>query len=357
MENEGDLTEHSKKILILYTGGTIGMARSEKGYVPQNGYFEKLLDEIPELKHPEMPDYEILVFEPLLDSSNIGSDDWNRILHTIELYYDQYDGFIVLHGTDTMSYTASAISFMIDGLNKNIIFTGSQIPLCEIRNDAREHIITSLMICANYNLEEVSLYFKNKLLRACSSSKLNANSFNAFFSPNTQPLLTVGIKFDILSNTNIADLEFKNTPYTTVTAETPIIFRTIKSPSPDIAVIRLFPGIKQDTIESIAKSSEGVIIEAYGAGNGPVRDIDFESIFNSLEEKEVLCLLISQCLRGGVSVGAYGTSLAHYSVSVGYDMTFEAALAKMYYVLSLKMPYSIKKRFLSENLRGELNGA
>lgn len=345
----------TKKILIIYTGGTIGMARSDRGYIPQSGYFEMLLNQMPELKLPEMPDYEILVFEPLLDSSNIGPRDWNRILHTIELYYEQYDGFIVLHGTDTMSYTASAISFMIEGLDKNIIFTGSQIPLCEVRNDAREHIITSLLICANYNLKEVSLYFKNKLLRACRSSKINANSFNAFFSPNTPPLLTVGIRFDILSNTNKADIALKNEIFSATAFKRPVVFRKIKNPEPLIGVIRLFPGISEQNLAMILNTDfDGLIIEAYGAGNGPVDAIDFKAFFEALKLKNTISLLVSQCLRGGVTAGAYGTSLAHFDVASGYDMTFEAALAKMYYVLSIPVPRGIRCSLLSENLRGEL---
>lgn len=345
-----------KRILILYTGGTIGMARSKHGYVPQNGYLEELMRQIPELHHEDMPQYEILVFDPLLDSSNIKPQDWSKIVGIIKRNYDQYDGFIVLHGTDTMSFTASAVSFMIDGLDKNVIFTGSQIPLCEIRNDAREHIITSLMICASYNLKEVTLYFKNKLLRACRSSKVNANSFNAFFSPNSQPLLTVGIKFDMLSNTNTANIDLKKDNVRSVYAKLPVRFYEIASPAPRIAVLKLFPGIDPNMVYSVLDSDVGgVVIEAYGAGNGPVGTVDFKRFFDMAAEKEIVSLMISQCLRGSIALGAYGTSLAHDQLACGYDMTFEAALAKMYFVLSLDVPYTMKVIMLSENLRGELN--
>jgi L-asparaginase len=183
-----------KRVYIAHTGGTIGMKRTRAGYTPQAGYLQALMTEMPELRHDSMPAYTIHDYRPLLDSSNMTPSEWVTIAHDIAGHYREYDGFVVLHGTDTMAYTASALPFMLHGLGKPVVITGSQIPLCEIRNDARENLITSLLIAANHDIPEVCLYFGGKLLRGCRAVKVSADGFAAFDSPNFPPLGTVGIE-------------------------------------------------------------------------------------------------------------------------------------------------------------------
>ena len=186
-----------KRVYIAYTGGTIGMKRTRDGYVPASGFLQQQMEAMPELKHPSMPRFDVHEYAPLLDSSNMTPREWVAIARDIGDHYDEYDGFVVLHGTDTMAYTTSALPFMLHGLGKPVIVTGSQIPLCEVRNDARENLITSLLIAANYDIPEVCLYFGGKLLRGCRAVKVSADGFAAFDSPNVPPLGTVGIDIEI----------------------------------------------------------------------------------------------------------------------------------------------------------------
>ena len=189
-----------KKVCMIYTGGTIGMARSEHGYAPKEGFIRSALSRISELDFPEVPEYDLIEYTPLLDSSNISVKEWVKIARDIEDRYNEYDGFVILHGTDTMAYTASALSFMLDGLTKPVILTGSQIPLCEVRTDARDNVITALMIAGNYNVPEVCLYFGNKLLRGNRSTKVSSDELIAFDSPNYGPLADVGVRISLHEN-------------------------------------------------------------------------------------------------------------------------------------------------------------
>ena len=181
-----------KRICILYTGGTIGMVPTPKGYAPRPGYLGPLLAAMPELKGPEAPAWDLVEMDPLLDSSNIAVGEWNAIGRAIFERYDGYDGFVVLHGTDTMAYTAGALSFMLENLQKPVVLTGSQIPLCRLRSDGRENLITSLLIAAQGRAAEVCLYFGGKLLRGCRAVKRSADGLQAFFSPNYPPLALAG---------------------------------------------------------------------------------------------------------------------------------------------------------------------
>lgn len=182
-----------KRVLIIYTGGTIGMTRTENGYAPRAGYFRAALDAIPDLRAPEMPEWEFYELSPLLDSSNMTVREWNCIAELIAQKYDDYDGFVVLHGTDTMAYTASALSFMLDGLDKPVVLTGSQIPLCEIRSDGRDNLITALLIAGEGIVRETCLYFGGKLLRGNRATKYSADGLIAFVSPNYPSLAEAGI--------------------------------------------------------------------------------------------------------------------------------------------------------------------
>ncbi len=172
-----------KSIYIAYTGGTIGMQRSEHGYVPMAGFMEDCLARMPEFHRPEMPDYHIHEYAPLIDSSDMTPADWQRIAEDIRDNYDKYDGFVILHGTDTMSFTASALSFMLEDLHKPVIITGSQIPLAELRSDGQQNLLNALYIAANYPIHEVTLFFNNQLYRGNRSKKVHADGFHAFDSP------------------------------------------------------------------------------------------------------------------------------------------------------------------------------
>lgn len=186
-----------KSIYIAYTGGTIGMQRSDHGYVPMAGFMEDCLARMPEFHRPEMPDYHIHEYAPLIDSSDMTPADWQRIAEDIKGNYDKYDGFVILHGTDTMSFTASALSFMLEDLHKPVIITGSQIPLAELRSDGQQNLLNALYIAANYPIHEVTLFFNNQLYRGNRSKKVHADGFHAFDSPNYPPLLNAGIAISL----------------------------------------------------------------------------------------------------------------------------------------------------------------
>ncbi len=194
-------TNHSmKKVCIINTGGTIGMKRSVTGFQPEKGFLAQQLRLIPQLIHEGMPAYELIEFDPVIDSSNMRPSDWQKIANDIYDHYLEFDGFVVLHGTDTMAYTASALPLMLRGLNKSVIITGSQIPLAEVRNDARENLITALMLAADYQIPEVCILFGDQLLRGCRTTKISASSFDAFDSPNYPPLGTVGSRIHVFAD-------------------------------------------------------------------------------------------------------------------------------------------------------------
>ncbi len=182
-----------KSIYVAYTGGTIGMQRSEHGYIPVSGHLQQQLAQMPEFHRPEMPDFTIHEYAPLMDSSDMTPQDWQHIAEDIKAHYDEYDGFVILHGTDTMAFTASALSFMLENLSKPVIVTGSQIPLAELRSDGQINLLNSLYVAANYPISEVTLFFNNRLYRGNRTTKAHADGFDAFASPNLPPLLEAGI--------------------------------------------------------------------------------------------------------------------------------------------------------------------
>jgi len=189
-----------KSIYVAYTGGTIGMQRSEQGYIPVSGHLQRQLALMPEFHRPEMPDFTIHEYDPLMDSSDMTPEDWQHIADDIKANYDRYDGFVILHGTDTMAFTASALSFMLENLGKPVIVTGSQIPLAELRSDGQINLLNALYVAANFPINEVTLFFNNRLFRGNRTTKAHADGFNAFDSPNLQPLLEAGIHIRRLGN-------------------------------------------------------------------------------------------------------------------------------------------------------------
>ncbi len=333
-----------KKILIINTGGTIGMTRTEKGYAPDVEYFRKAMNHMDSLRAPGMPAWDMIDMLPLLDSSNMAVSDWNKIGKLISDNYGAYDGFVILHGTDTMAYTASALAFMLEDLGKPVVLTGSQIPLCEVRSDGRENLITSMLIAASDELCEVCIFFGGELLRGCRSMKFSSDGLTAFVSPNFQPLAEAGIS--IVFNKAL----LRERP------ERPMHF----TPLDDIpiGVIKVFPGIQFRLFEAImTESLKGIVIETFGAGNIPSADGALLHIIDKGYRNGSVMVVCSQCPQGTVLLGTYEASSALKSVGAvsGKDMTTEAAIAKLYYLFSKGYDSAKIKVLMEQDLRGELS--
>lgn len=332
-----------KKVCLIHTGGTIGMARTEYGYAPKKGFIRSILSEIYELNSEEIPAFDLIEYDPLLDSSNISVREWVKIAQDIKDKYDSYDGFVILHGTDTMAYTASALSFMLEGLDKPVILTGSQIPLCEIRNDARDNLITSLMIAGNYRVPEVCLFFGNQLFRGNRATKVSSDELIAFDSPNFPALGEAGVRL-VMKNSLIRE------------AGTGL--KLSKFDPHQIAILKIFPGIQFEIFENILTSDlKGIVFEAFGAGNIPESKGALNRILEKAEENGTVIVVCTQCLRGSAMIGEYETSLsfARAGAVSGYDMTVEAAVTKLYYLLSLNYEPDQVKKLMGTDLRGELS--
>jgi L-asparaginase len=315
-----------KRVYIAYTGGTIGMQRTTYGYEPAPGLLARHLRKLAELRDPAMPQFDIHEYAPLLDSSNMTPRDWMGIAADICEHYADYDGFVVLHGTDTMAYTSSALAFILQDCRKPVILTGSQIPFGEVRTDARENLITSLLIAAQGDVPEVCLYFDYQLLRGCRAIKVNADGFDAFASPNYPPLGLAGVEVEIYHDRVRRPAGLP--PAAATLQLKPLALAVVSS-------LRLFPGISADVVRNnLRPPLQGLILETYGAGNGPDNDPDFLAALREATDRGVVIVNCTQCVRGAVHSGAYatGSALARAGVISGYDMTVEAALAKLYYL-------------------------
>ena len=320
------------------------MRRFENGYQPQAGYLEQQMAEMSELWQPPMPEFEVIEHDPPIDSSNVTPAIWNDIARIIVKNHPNFDGFVVLHGTDTMAYSASALAFMLGGLNKPVIFTGAQLPLGQIRNDARENLKTSMMLAANYHIPEVSLFFGDHLYRGCRSTKISATSFDAFDSPNYLPLATVGTTVKLFNERiriDPSDAEFGFNPI---------------EPT-EIATFRLFPGMSVEVLEHfLTRPLRGLILETYGDGNGPTNDPGFVDVLRKAADAGIVILGCTQCIHGGMTQASYatGTALTKAGVVPGRDMTVEACLTKMLFLLSQKLSVDEMRIQLATNLAGEL---
>ena len=337
-----------KKILIIHTGGTIGMVRTENGYAPESGALIAELDQIRDLRSPDMPEWDLIEFEPLLDSTNVRYEQWNSIAEAITLYYDKYDGFVVLHGTDTLAYSASALSFMLEGLDKPVVFTGAQIPLCELRSDGRDNLITSIMIAADGIIREVSLCFGDAILRGNRAIKYSADGMDAFTSPNCNKLADAGISIEY-DHAAISDYVKNSLHYDS--------FNVVRLKECRIAVIKVVPGIQFEIFEPImCEALDGLVLETFGKGNIPDYDPALSRLINEASRCRTIVVVCTQCPAGTVSLGTYaaGSALVKAGAVSGGNMTTEAAITKLTYLLSKGFTEDEIRRLMRTSLRGEL---
>ena len=341
---------NTPKILIIYTGGTIGMVRDYETRALKAFDFDYIYENIPELNHLNC-DVETVSFKDPIDSSNMNTGHWVQIIEILEQYYYKKDGFVILTGSDTMSYTASAISFMIENLAKPVIFTGSQLPIGDLRTDAKENLITAIQIASERDtfnkpvVTEVGLYFEYKLYRGNRTTKINSEQFEAFTSPNYPPLGESGVH-----------LKFNYELLLRPDTDKKPVFRKLLDNH--IALLKIFPGINPQFVQSVIDTEglKALILESYGSGNAPTESW-FLNALKQAKERGVHLVDITQCTGGGVLMGQYDTSvhLKEMGVIDGRDITTESALAKMMYLLAVNIADTEFKVVYETQLRGEMS--
>ncbi len=335
-------------LLILYTGGTIGMVQDPVTGALKPFRFDNILEEVPELKKfgYNLSSY---AFDPPIDSSDMKPEVWIKMAEIIETNYSRFDGFIILHGTDTMAYSASALSFMLENLQKPVIFTGSQLPLGSLRTDGKENLISSVEIAAAVKngkpvIPEVGIFFENSLYRGNRTSKNNVEDFNAFISGNYPTLAESGVHIRF----NFSAVEYPE-------QDLPLIVH--KNLDTRIAILKLFPGLNQSVVEAVIQAAglRALIIETFGAGNAP-SDTWFISCMKEAVDRGIIVINITQCLIGSVSMGTYETSrrLADAGVTGGSDMTLEAAVTKLMFLLGNYSDRETVKTLMKKSIRGEI---
>lgn len=337
-------------ILLIYTGGTIGMKHDFETRALKPFDFGQILEEVPELGKFAFK-IDSCTFDPLIDSSDVEPSMWIKIAETVMANYDEYDGFVILHGTDTMAYSASALSFMLDGLTKPVVFTGSQLPIGVPRTDGKENLISSVEIASAMDpsghavVPEVSIYFGSVLLRGNRATKTSSENFSAFSSPNCPVLAEAGINIRY-------NLEHILCPQDWDTA--PVVHTSLDT---RVSILKLHPGITPQIVRAILcdPDTRSVIIETYGSGNAPSADWFVGAVSEAVRSGKIL-VNVTQCAAGSVDMGLYATgkSLMEAGVVSGYDSTTESALAKLFFLQGESSDNEWVKAMMNENLKGEI---
>lgn len=337
-------------VLLIYTGGTIGMVQNPETGAHEPLDFNHLASHVPELSQLQV-NITTLQLNPPIDSSNMNPELWAHLVHVIVDHYDSFDGFVILHGTDTMAYTASALSYMLQNLSKPVILTGSQLPIGVLRTDGKENLITSIEIASSRDkiglpyVPEVCIYFQGSLIRGNRSKKQSAEEFNAFTSPNFTPLAKVGVHINWAHHHILfPKRDEKLVPHYKM--------------CPDVTVLKIFPGITKEIIHSILNihSLRGVVLETFGAGNAMTYDWFIDELKDAVD-RGIVIVNVTQCLAGSVEMGIYetGSRLHKAGVISGGDMTFEAALVKLMFLLGQGYSQQEVTQLIAKNIAGEIS--